>query len=364
MAEDIPVSGPGGTPPPRRDLAYETWPGVTVPPYQAIVPAAMRRVSWGAILAGLVVALVAELALGMLGLAIGLGTINPASEPDTLRGFGVGTGLWLAFTTFIALLCGGYTAGRLAGMPRRTDGVLHGVVTWGLVTLVSTWLLTSLLGQVVAGAVGIVGAGLGAVGQGVTAIAPQALGAAGQQLQRQGVTPQNIGQEINTFLRQTGDPALQPEALQRRIERAGEAATQAARGAVAQPQTAGEEITAALSRVVAQGRGVVNQVDRQDAINVIKARTGKTDAEAAQIVDNWIATWNKLSAGVSTATQQAGQTAARITENVSGALGKVAGWSFVAMLLGAIAAALGGSLGSPKELPVATPAGGGAVREH
>jgi hypothetical protein len=366
MAEDIPITGPAGTTgtTTRRESAYETWPGPTLPPFPGITPSAMRRVSWGAILAGLVVALVVELALTMLGLAIGLGTINPATEANTFRGFGVGTGLWLAFTTFAALLCGGLTAGRLAGMPRRTDGILHGIVTWGLVTLLSTWILTSLVGQIVSGAAGVVGAGLGVVGQGVSALAPQALSAAGKQLQQQGVTPGTVGDEVNRFLRQTGDPALQPSALRREAQQAGQQVGQAAEGAVTQPQNAGDAIAAALSRVVAQGKGVINQVDRQDAINVIVARTGKSEAEAARIVDEWVTTWNNVTASVGQAAQQAGQTAAQVTENVSGALSQVALWSFLSMLLGVAGAAIGGSIGSPKEVPVAVASAATVSREH
>jgi hypothetical protein len=331
-------------------------------PYEPIAPGFMRRVSWGAIIAGMIVALVVELALSTLGLAIGLGSINPATEPQPFAGIGAGTGIWLAITTFAALFCGGLTAGRLAGLPRKADGVMHGIVTWGLVTLLSAWMVTSAVGQLVSGAVGVVGAGLGAVGQGIGAVAPQALGAAGAQL---GLTQANVQAEVERFLRQTGDPALQPEALQRQAAQAGTAVERAAGQAAQRPQNGLVELDTVFGRLWTQAGGVINQLDRQDAINVVKARTGKSDAEAAQIVDNWIATLQKVPGQLGQAAQQAGQTAAHVTEQVTGALGQAAAWAFVAMVLGVIAAALGGSVGTPQEVPaVAAPVSTGVTREH
>lgn len=349
MAEDIPVTGPGGTPP--RPGYEATWPRFG-PGLEAIAPAT-RRVSWGAIFAGVVVALVVELLLGTLGLAILMGTIDPATEVDTLRGVGVGTGIWLALTALVALFFGGWTAGRLAGQPLRFDGAMHGVVTWGLCTLVTTWLATNLAGSVISGAFGLVGSTLGLVGEGVGAVAPAAASAVGEQLRQEGVTGDTVGAEIERFLRQTGDPQLSPEALRQRAEAAGEQAGAAAGEAAQQPATAMDAIGAAFSRLAAQGEAVVNEVDRRDAINVLVARTNLTEAQAAQVVDNWIRTWNDVRRQVGATTQQVGATAARVTEDVTDAAGTFLAWSFVAMLLGVVAAAFGGAFGAPKTVPAA-----------
>ena len=100
-------------------------------------PPVVRRISWGAIIAGVVVVLVVQMALMLLGLAIGTATIDPAAA-DTPGAYalGVGGAWWLA-TTAIAVFVGGWVAGRLAGMPSRTDGTLHGVITWAAATLVA-----------------------------------------------------------------------------------------------------------------------------------------------------------------------------------------------------------------------------------
>ncbi|MDP2309083.1 MAG: hypothetical protein Q8P18_23880 [Pseudomonadota bacterium] len=355
--------------PPRADAAgpepydaafYRPFPF----PYAAVAPAIERRVSWGAIFAGLVVALVVELVLGTLGLAVAFGTIKPATEVQTFEGLGVGTGIWLLVTTVLALYAGGYAAGRLAGVPRRADAMLHGIVAWGLATLFSTWLVANLVGGVVSGAFGILGSTLGLVGEGVSAVAP----AVGEQLRQEGITPGSFGTEISRFLEQTGDPQLQPDALRREVgEARGEAGAAAGEAAQQPGANAFDAIQAALGRLAVQGEGVVNEVDRQDAINVIVARTDLNQAEAGRVVDNWIQNWSQLRATIGTTTQQVQQNAAQVTENVSAALGSLMFWTFLAMVVGLAAAALGGAAGAPKEVPATLAVAGGGVapiKEH
>lgn len=364
MADDIPVTGPGGRAPPRPDAYDAAW--ARPYPYVGVPPAAARRVSWGAIFAGAVVALVVELVLGTLGLAVAFGTINPATEVRTFEGLGIGTGIWLLVTTVLALFAGGYAAGRLAGIPKRGDAMLHGIVTWGLVTLFSTWLLTNLLGGVVSGAFGIVGSTLGLVGEGVGAVAP----AVGEQIRQEvgaaGGTGA-VGEELSRFLQQTGDPQLQPDALRREAEQAREGAGEAAGEAAQQPgANAFDAIQAAFAKLAVTGENVVNEVDRQDAINVLVARTDLNQAEAGRVVDNWIQNWNQFRSTVGDTTQQVQQSAARVTEDVSGALGSAMLWTFLAMVVGLGAAAIGGSTGAPKEVPLsyAGVAGNPVVKEH
>lgn len=110
------------------------------------MPAAVKRISWGAIFAGAIIALVTQLALSLLGASMGLGTGDPAAEGQAFAGIDTAAGVWMAISSIVALLVGGYVASRLAGMPDRTDGVLHGIVTWGLVTLAAAFFTTVTLG--------------------------------------------------------------------------------------------------------------------------------------------------------------------------------------------------------------------------
>ena len=114
--------------------------------------AAVRRISWGAALAGVAIALVTQLGLSLLGVGIGVSTIDPLTG-DTPRAaaFGMAAGLWWMVSWCIALWLGGWAAGHLAGMPRRQDATLHGVLTWAFTTLLLFYLLTTAIGSLIGG---------------------------------------------------------------------------------------------------------------------------------------------------------------------------------------------------------------------
>lgn len=124
------------------------------------MPATIKRISWGAIFAGAVIALVVQTALTLLGIGIGAAVLDPA-EAGQQTGLGWGAAIWVVLSGIIALAAGGWVAGRLAGMPRTIDGIVHGVTTWAVVTLFSMYLIGSAVGLVVGGAAGVVGQAVG-----------------------------------------------------------------------------------------------------------------------------------------------------------------------------------------------------------
>jgi hypothetical protein len=111
------------------------------------------RVSWGAIFAGAATAMATLLILSLLGLGIGLSTVDPATG-DTPSGtaMGIGALLWYLLSSAIALFAGGFVAGRLAG---NFNGYLHGIVTWSVVTVASVLLVSSAIGRIFSGATGL-----------------------------------------------------------------------------------------------------------------------------------------------------------------------------------------------------------------
>ncbi len=105
------------------------------------------RLSWGAIFAGLVVATVLQILFMLTGIAIGFAVWNPGDSPEAL---GIGIGVWVAVAAIISLFMGGLTTGHMAGVLTPGDGAIHGVVMWGLSTILTVWLavtgVTGLLG--------------------------------------------------------------------------------------------------------------------------------------------------------------------------------------------------------------------------
>jgi hypothetical protein len=115
----------------------------------------LNRVSWGAVLAGVVVALVAQLILNMIGIGVGASTLEPGAGPDqtpSARGFSMGAAVWWMASGILAALAGGFTAGRLSGEPKENTAAWHGLTCWAFTTLVVFWLLTSTIGGLLGGA--------------------------------------------------------------------------------------------------------------------------------------------------------------------------------------------------------------------
>src|ERR1700731_2133836 len=152
----------------------------TAPPHVEVVPRSGRRVSWGAVFAGVMIVLAIQLLLSMLGLGIGLSTVNPTegSTPNA-SSLGIGAGVWWGISYLLALFAGGYVAARLAPSRLSFDGALHGVLTWAFALLVTFYLLTTAVGSVIGGAFSAVSSTLSAATETVKEAAPQAAQAAG-----------------------------------------------------------------------------------------------------------------------------------------------------------------------------------------
>lgn len=97
---------------------------------------------WSAIFAGLVVGIATNLFLMLLGAAAGLAVFE-VGENVADTGIPLAAAIWNALSMIVAAFTGGYVAARTAGMRRASDGILHGVVAWGVTMLLSAFLITS-----------------------------------------------------------------------------------------------------------------------------------------------------------------------------------------------------------------------------
>lgn len=118
------------------------------------------RVRWGPILAGLVVAISAQLILSSLGAAIGLTGIANSGAPRTdAPGTGTAVGIWSIISLLISLFLGGWVTARSCGPMNRNTALLNGAILWATTLAVSAWLLTS----GVSGAFGVVASNAGEI---------------------------------------------------------------------------------------------------------------------------------------------------------------------------------------------------------
>ena len=126
----------------------------------------LNEIAWGAVLAGVVVALVTQLLLNMLGLGIGIATLDPGTgDNPSATSLSIGAGIWWTLSGIIASLVGGYAAGRLSGRPKEATAAWHGLTAWAFTTLVIFYLLSSTVGGVLGGVYNTVSGALGGMGR-------------------------------------------------------------------------------------------------------------------------------------------------------------------------------------------------------
>jgi hypothetical protein len=125
-------------------------------------------IRWGAVLAGVAVGISVQLVLTLLGIASGL------SMTSVQQGEAPGTGalIWAGLSMLISAMTGAYVAGRMSGLKRKTDGILHGIVSWAVTTLLFVVLATSAGGS-------LLSALFSGIGQGATAMAQSSVSPGG-----------------------------------------------------------------------------------------------------------------------------------------------------------------------------------------
>jgi hypothetical protein len=108
----------------------------------------LPRISWGAVIAGVILSLIVYLVMSVLGTAIGASLLSPMSQQNPGRGFGFGSGVWVIVTTVLAVFVGSYFAGRCTPVL----GWLHGLLAWAVMTLMVVYGMASFVGSAVSAA--------------------------------------------------------------------------------------------------------------------------------------------------------------------------------------------------------------------
>ncbi len=311
----------------------------------------MNRISWSAVFAGVLVAIVTQMLLTLLGVGIGLSTIDPVTERNPTDGLGTGSAIWYIISSLLSLFLGGWVAGRLASAPRLFDGIIHGVLTWCLVTLLTIYFLTTTLGSIIGGAGRLLGGLVSTAGSAVASAGPGLGNMVQDQLKANGVNTDNLDlnslkNEVTTVLRQTGDPSLNPNALERKADRAGNQISSTAGRAASNPQASDDLASGLFSRLFKQGQSTINQVDREDAVNVVMKRTGKSRAESERTVDNWISTYKQATVKFDQAKKEAEVQARHAADNAASAASKAAIFGFIGLLIGVAASGYGAKMGT------------------
>ena len=269
----------------------------------------INRVSWAAVLAGVVTALVTQLILNMLGVGIGAATLDPGTNDNpTAGGFSIAAGLWYALSGIIASFVGGYVAGRLSGRPKESTTGWHGVTAWALTTLVIFYLLTTTVGSIVGGLYSGLSSAVGGLGRTAGGAAQTAIQAAAPSLAG-GANPfAGIEQQVREASGGNDPAALRDAAVT--------AVRAALTGDQAQAQAARDRAAQALARA--------QNIPVEEARN----RVAQYEQQYRQAAD------------------QARQTATRAADATARAVSRGALFGSLALILGGLAAWFGGRAGA------------------
>lgn len=305
-----------------------------------------RRISWGAVLAGAVKALVIQVLLAMLGTGIGASTIDPmtAGESPSATALGGGAAAWWVVSSLISLVSGGWVAGRLSGANRTTEGGMHGMLTWAVAVLAMIYLVSSAAGSLISGAAGVLGTTVTATATGAAAAAPKLADVASAQLDKAGISLDSLKREAMSVLKQTGKPELQPGNVEQQVK-----------GAVADAsRTAGnpsdQDFSAMLERLLSKGRDATDAADRDAVINVVMARGNSSREEATKRVAGWEDTAEKARVKAAQAAEEAKVKARQVADASAKALSRAMLLGFLALALGSLFAWWGGTLGQRSDL--------------
>jgi len=251
-------------------------------------------IAWSAIVGGAVAAVSLSLVLVALGTGLGFSAVSPWSNAGaSATAIGVGAGVWFLVVQWLSSAFGGYMAGRLrtkwAAM--HSDEVFfrdtaHGFLAWGLATLLTAWLLASIVG--------------GAASLGANVASGAAQGASQGAVQTVGSSGMSADAMLDTLFRPTNPTATPP----------------------------GQDVRGESSRIMLSGiGGTLDPADRTYLAQVVAARTGLSQPDAEKRVDE-VVTQGKQAADTA---RKAAATASLMTA--------------LSLMIGAFIAGVAGALG-------------------
>lgn len=310
----------------------------------------ISRISWGAVLAGTLTTIALMMLLNLLGLGIGLTTIDPLTENDPFAGLGVGTAIWWILSNTAALFTGGLVAGRMSGYTSNIDGALHGFLAWALYFLIGIFMLTSAVGGALNGIGNMVSGLTGGNGsKDITVQIEKAFTDGNEQVnntstdlkeemfnlinkgEKYNLLPQDASEEVNQFI-EGSKKELKQMNLKNDIE----------------------DFVGNLSfnlddngNLKIESDGSTELIDKKKLKNSLVENTELSEAEIDGVIEKWE---NKLQRTIDTVERtyaDAKQELTEFSDKAADAAGTAGIIAFFILLLGGGAALFGGITGSP-----------------
>ena len=265
------------------------------------------RISWGAVIAGAVVAAATTLLLSLLGTGFGLASIQDfGSTSSETTNPGVGAGIWTIINLALSMVLGGYVASRLSGTHSHLDGELHGITVWALAILIG--LLAS--AHALSGLLGGVSFSVG----------------------------QAVGPTASRIALSSASPAASPSSQRLFVDRFVDSLGSSNDPTTMSREQIGTEMRSLVGDSVI-GNGSLSDADRTRLVSLVAAQFGLTKDEAAQRVA-------RMEGDVKARTAELDQRARAIADAVSQDVVTASRALFTALVLGLLGALVGAWLGT------------------
>lgn len=326
---------------------------------------AIRKISWGSVIGGVITVLAVSLLLSTLGTSLGFSAVDPLSD-DPVNVAGTTVVVWSAVSVLISLAAGAFISGRLAA----NDGVIHGFLVWATSLIVATILGAILVGSAVkatgnalgslASASGSVLGGAGSIiGSGVSSAAD----AGSRIFDKIGIDTnlqsEQLQDNVVAALKKSNIPSLQPEFMQQQLEEAKKEIADSVKAMAVNPQNSEQIIQTLLEKLKQHTDAITQDVDQDAVKQALRQNTDLTSQEIDQIAQNLNEAKNKAreivtqrlkeaEANINQAKQEYAEFVQKTKEKAAeaaSALSRAALWSFFALLLGAIVSAAAGLWG-------------------
>lgn len=307
------------------------------------------RVSWGAVFAGGIAALSISILLYLLGLGLGFTVIDPVSESKPLSGLGTGTIIWWIITNLIALFLGGMVAGRTAGFISKTDGGMHGFLSWCVYTAVCLFFIISLTTSIIRGVSGTVSSIFGGNQNQKVVVQVDNQQQSNQQQNQQGFFS-NIRNEVIQLINKAERYNILPSDASENVNEAlneGTAEMQEMWQELNLDQNI-EQFFNDISVKIENGNLNISvdgdYIKKQEIKDYLAQNTDLSEQEIEQMINEWNQNIEQAVTKVENLYQEAKQKVEKYSDQLADTIATISLVSFFALIAGAIAAWFGGMM--------------------
>ena len=300
------------------------------------------KLSWSAILGGVVLTLAVYLIMALIGISLGLSSIDFEDGVPDAELFSWASGLWYLISVVLSLFAGGYVAGRFSGNITHFSGVFNGLMVWALASFVSLYM---------------VGAGVSKAGKGVGkalhygASSIDNLMPSGNPFK--GVNAlkhlemdslSKASKEFNEFLEETDNEDLK-RVVKKELKKVKRAAKSAATMIVKSPDNIDRASSKLKNQIKNSADKINSEVDKKEVIAAIAQETNMSEEEVRRSINEWNENVENWTENLDEKFKELKEESLEFADDVTESIALVSGLAALTFILGALSAAFGGFTG-------------------